>query len=150
MACPPLVDNVHNLREVEGTRLTQIFFGSCTNSNIEDIEEFANVVRGKKFPARMKVIVVPATLETYKTAVKKGWLQDIVRAGGIVAHPCCALCLGRCCGLMSDTEVMMGTNSRNFLGRFGAKGAQVYLGSPAAAAASALAGKIVNPKDYMN
>ena len=148
LSCPPLVDNVHPLKEVEGTRLTQVFFGSCTNANIEDIEEFSNIVKGKKFPQRMKVIVVPATLETYKTAMRKGWLQDIIRAGGIVSHPCCALCLGRCCGLMSDTEVMLGTNSRNFLGRFGAKGAKVYQGSPATAAASALTGVITDPRNY--
>lgn len=149
IACPPYVDNVHPLSEVKGTRLTQVFFGSCTNSSIEDIEIFANIIRGRHFPDRMKVIVSPATIKTYKAAAEHGWLQDIIRAGGIVLHPYCALCGGRGGGLMSDGEVMLGTNNRNFLGRFGANGAKAYLSSPAVAAASALAGQLADPRELV-
>ncbi len=149
IACPPFVDNVKPLSAVAGTRLTQVFFGSCTNSSLEDIAIFAGLVRGKQFPSRLKVIVSPATIQTCCDAVSRGYLQDIVRAGGILLHPYCGLCGGRGGGLMSDGEVMLGTNNRNFLGRFGANGAQTYLASPAVAAASALTGEITDPRTLL-
>lgn len=145
VACPPFVDNVHNLSEVEGTKITQVCLGSCTNGRLEDLEIAARIVRGKKVARYLRFVVTPASNSIYKEAMRLGYIQDLVAAGAMVTPPYCSFCEGRTMALMGPGEIMLGTNNRNFLGRFGSPKAQAYLSSPAVAAASAIAGYITSP-----
>lgn len=145
LSCPPCVDNVHPLSEVRGRKLNQVCLGSCTNGRLEDIKIAADIVRGKQVSKYLKFVVTPASNKIMEEAVRLGYIQDLVRAGAMVTPPYCSFCEGRTMALLSDNEVMLGTNNRNFLGRFGSPSAQVYLASPAVAAASALAGEIAGP-----
>jgi 3-isopropylmalate/(R)-2-methylmalate dehydratase large subunit len=97
----------------------------------------------------MKLVVIPATLKVYRDAMKLGYIRTFIEAGATVSHPCCGLCCGQPYGLMSDHEVVLGTNNRNFIGRMGTKKSLIYLSSPAVAAASALAGCIADPREIM-
>lgn len=145
VACPPFVDNVHNLSEVEGTKITQVCLGSCTNGRLEDLEIAAKIVRGKKVAKYLRFVVTPASNSIYKEALRLGYIQALVAAGAMVTPPYCSFCEGRTMALMGSGECMLGTNNRNFLGRFGSPKAQAYLSSPAVAAASAVAGCITSP-----
>lgn len=145
VACPPFVDNVHNLSEVEGTKITQVCLGSCTNGRLEDLEIAAKIVRGKKVAKYLRFVVTPASNSIYKEALRLGYIQALVAAGAMVTPPYCSFCEGRTMALMGPGECMLGTNNRNFLGRFGSPKAQAYLSSPAVAAASAVAGCITGP-----
>ena len=142
LSCPPYVDNVHPLNEVLGTKLDEVCLGSCTNGRLEDLKIAADLVRGKKISPHVKFVVTPASKSVMEQAMKAGYIQDLVRAGAMVTPPYCSFCEGRTMALLGDGEVMLGTNNRNFLGRYGSPSAKVYLGSPAVAAASALAGEI--------
>lgn len=146
VSCPPYVDNVHPLREVMGIKLDEVCLGSCTNGRLEDLKIAADLVRGKRVSPHVKFIVTPASKSIMEQAMKAGYIQDLVRAGAMVTPPYCSFCEGRTMALLGDGEVMFGTNNRNFLGRYGSPTAKVYLGSPAVAAASALAGEIVGPE----
>mgnify|MGYP002796325471 FL=1 len=146
LSCPPYVDNVHPLSEVEGTKLDQVFLGSCTNGRLEDLEIAAGILKGKTISHNLKFIVTPASNSIMEKAMELGYIQTLVEAGGMVTPPYCSFCEGRTMGLLSDGEIALGTNNRNFLGRYGSPKAQVYLSSPAVAAASALKGEIADPR----
>nr|WP_245250500.1 aconitase/3-isopropylmalate dehydratase large subunit family protein [Youngiibacter multivorans] len=146
LACPQGVDNVHPIDEVVGTPLNEVYIGSCTNGSIEDMKVAADILQGKKIAKFMKLVIIPATLHVYKEAMKLGYIKTFIDAGAMVSHPCCGLCCGQPYGLMSDGEVVLGTNNRNFIGRMGTKKSLIYLSSPAVAAASALAGHIADPR----
>lgn len=146
LSCPQGVDNVHPISEVEGTPLNEVYIGSCTNGSIEDMKAAADVLKGKKADPYVKLVVIPATVKVYKEALKLGYIQTFLDAGAMVSHPCCGLCCGQPYGLMSDGEVVLGTNNRNFIGRMGTKKSLIYLSSPVVAAASAIAGKITDPR----
>lgn len=145
LSCPQGVDNVHPISEVEGTLLNEVYIGSCTNGSIEDMKAAADVLKGKKANPYVKLVVIPATIKVYKEALKLGYIQTFLDAGAMVSHPCCGLCCGQPYGLMSDDEVVLGTNNRNFIGRMGTKKSLIYLSSPVVAAASAIEGKITDP-----
>lgn len=149
LSCPQGVDNVHPINEVKGTPLNEVYIGSCTNGSIEDMKVAADILKDKKIAKYMKLVVIPATLKVYKEAMKLGYIMTFVEAGAMVSHPCCGLCCGQPYGLMSDGEVVLGTNNRNFIGRMGTKKSLIYLSSPAVAAASALAGCIADPRDII-
>ena len=149
LSCPQGVDNVHPISEVENTSLNEVYIGSCTNGSIEDMEAAAKVLEGKKVDPYTKVVIIPATVHVYKEALKKGYISTFIKAGAMVSHPCCGLCCGQPYGLMSDDEVVLGTNNRNFIGRMGTKKSLIYLSSPTVAAYSALYGKIVDPRKEM-
>jgi len=104
------------------------------------------ILEGKKIAKFMKLVIIPATLHVYKEAMRLGYIKTFIDAGAMVSHPCCGLCCGQPYGLMSDGEVVLGTNNRNFIGRMGTKKSLIYLSSPAVAAASALAGHIADPR----
>lgn len=142
LSCPPYVDNVHSLTKVKGIKLDEVCLGSCTNGRLEDLKIAADIVRGKKISPHVKFIVTPASKSIMEQAMEAGYIQDLVRAGAMVTPPYCSFCEGRTMALLGDGEVMLGTNNRNFLGRYGSPTAKVYLSSPAIAAASALAGVI--------
>ncbi len=145
LSCPPYVDNVHPLSEVEGTKVNQVFLGSCTNGRLEDLAAAAKVLKGKKIAPFVKFVITPASNAIFEEAMKLGYIQTFVEAGGFVTAPYCSFCEGITMALLSDDEVALGTNNRNFLGRYGSPKAKVYLCSPEVAAASVLTGRITNP-----
>lgn len=142
VACPSQVDNIKPVDEVAGTKLDQVFIGSCTNGRLEDLKTAADIIRGKKVAPFVRLIVTPASRSIYREAIKAGYIKDLVEAGAIVTQPGCGLCCGRACGILTDGERVLATNNRNFLGRMGTAKVEIFLGSPATAAASAVAGVI--------
>lgn len=149
LSCPQYVDNVHPVTEKEGLEVNQIFLGSCTNGRIEDLAIAAQILEGHHVPPRVKFIVTPASVAIYRQAIKLGYIQTLVRAGAIVTQPFCSLCQGRGSGLLSDGEIVLGSHNRNFLGRMGSAKSLIFLGSPATVAASALRGKITDPREVL-
>lgn len=145
LACPSQVDNIHDVAEVAGTKLDQVFIGSCTNGRLEDLAVAAKYLEGKSVAPFVKLIVTPASRSIYQEAIKAGYIETLVKAGAIVTQPGCGLCCGRACGILTDGERVLATNNRNFLGRMGTSKVEIYLGSPATAAASAVAGEITLP-----
>ena len=143
MACPSQVDKIRDVSELEGTEIDQVFIGSCTNGRLEDLKVAAEILKGKKVADYVKLIVTPASRKIYKQAVDAGYMKILAEAGAIITHPGCGLCCGRAGGIMTDGERVLATNNRNFLGRMGTSKVEIYLGSPKTAAASAIAGKIV-------
>lgn len=146
LSCPQGVDNVHSIDEVKGTSLNEVYIGSCTNGSLEDMRIAAEILEGKHVAKYMKLVIIPASIGIYKECMKRGYIDIFVRAGATVSHPCCGLCCGQPYGLMSDDEVVLGTNNRNFIGRMGTTKSFIYLASPATAAASALTGVITDPR----
>ena len=146
LACPSQVDNIHDVSEMAGTKLDQVFIGSCTNGRLEDLAVAAKILKGKKVAPFVKLIVTPASRSISQEAVKEGYIRILAEAGAIVTHPGCGLCCGRACGILTDGERVLATNNRNFLGRMGTSKVEIFLGSPATAAASAAAGYITVPE----
>lgn len=142
LACPSQVDNIHDVSELAGTKLDQVFIGSCTNGRLEDLQAAAKVLEGKTVAPFVKLIVTPASRKVYEEALACGALQTLLKAGAIITHPGCGLCCGRTGGILCDGERVVATNNRNFLGRMGTSKVEIYLASPAVAAACAAAGKI--------
>ncbi|MBQ5426104.1 MAG: 3-isopropylmalate dehydratase large subunit [Pseudobutyrivibrio sp.] len=142
LACPSLVDNIHPVAEAKGTRVDQVFLGSCTNGRLEDLQTAAAILKGKHVAPFVKMIVTPASRKIYRQALRDGTLQTLSDAGCIITTPGCGLCCGRGGGILSDDEVVVATNNRNFLGRMGTSKVKIYLASPATAAATAIAGTI--------
>ncbi|KAF0091745.1 MAG: leuC [Fusobacteria bacterium] len=140
-------DQVKTIREMTGTKLDQIYIGSCTNGRIEDLRIAANVLKGKKINDYVRAIVSPATPEIYTIALKEGLIEIFQTAGFCVTNPTCGACLGMSNGVLASGEACASTTNRNFNGRMG-KGGVVHLMSPASAAASAIEGKIVNSELY--
>lgn len=144
MACPSQVDKIENVSALEGTVIDQVFIGSCTNGRLEDLQAAARVLEGKKVAPFVKLIVTPASRKVYQEAIACGAVKTLVEAGAIVTHPGCGLCCGRTGGILSDGERVVATNNRNFLGRMGTSKVEIYLASPATAAACAVAGMITS------
>ncbi|MGN0345994.1 MAG: aconitase/3-isopropylmalate dehydratase large subunit family protein [Lachnospiraceae bacterium] len=142
VACPSLVDNIKKVNDARGTKVDQVFLGSCTNGRLEDLQLAASILKGKKIAPYLKMIVTPASRKIYREALADGTLEILSDAGAIITTPGCGLCCGRGGGILSDGEVVVATNNRNFLGRMGSSKVQIYLASPATAAATALAGVI--------
>ena len=145
MACPSQVDLIKPVSEVEGTRIDQVFIGSCTNGRLEDLAIAAKLLEGKKVAPFVKLIVTPASRDIFTQATERGYIKTLTAAGAIVTHPGCGLCCGRTGGILSDGEVVVATNNRNFLGRMGSSKVEIYLASPASAAMAAIEGKIAMP-----
>lgn len=146
LSCPQGVDNVHSIEEVQGTPLNEVYIGSCTNGSLEDMAVAARILQGHHVAPYLKFIIIPASIGIYRQCMRLGYIRAFVEAGAMVAHPCCGLCCGQPYGLMSDGEVVLGTNNRNFIGRMGTTKSLIYLSSPATAAASALTGVITDPR----
>lgn len=146
VACPDKVDNVRLVSEVEGTHVDQVFIGSCTNGRVEDLEAVASILRGRRVHPDVRLIVVPASREVYMDAMEAGLLKIFVKAGGLVCNPSCGACFGGHIGILAPSEVGLATSNRNFRGRQGSPEAEVYLASPATAAASAVTGVITDPR----
>jgi 3-isopropylmalate/(R)-2-methylmalate dehydratase large subunit len=146
IACPHTVDNVKPVDAVAGTAVNQIVIGSCTNGRLDDLEVAAGLLRGRKVARSVRMIVFPASWRIYKAAMKKGILSDLMEAGAVIMNPGCGCCLGIHQGALGDGEVALSTTNRNFKGRMGNPKAEVYLCSPAVAAASAITGVITDPR----
>ncbi|MEM3665976.1 MAG: 3-isopropylmalate dehydratase large subunit [Candidatus Bathyarchaeia archaeon] len=149
VACPPTVDNVKPVTNVEGEKIDQAFIGTCTNGRLEDIEVAARILKGKRIHEDVRLLVIPASTEIYLKAFNKGYLQEIIKSGGIICNPGCGPCVGRHEGVLAEGEVCISTQNRNFSGRMGHPKAKIYLASPATVAASALAGEIKDPREYL-
>jgi 3-isopropylmalate/(R)-2-methylmalate dehydratase large subunit len=147
VAVPHHVENVVDVGEVAGLRLDQVFLGSCTNGRLEDLRIAAAILRGQKIAPRVRMIVTPASSRVYEQAAGEGILADLSAAGAIVEGPGCGPCFGGHLGLLAAGERCLGTHNRNFRGRMGSPEGEIYLGSPATAAASALAGAIADPRE---
>lgn len=145
MACPSQVDKIRPVSELAGTKIDQVFIGSCTNGRLEDLHAAAKVLDGGHVAPFTKLIVTPASREIYRQATADGTLDILTKAGAIITHPGCGLCCGRTGGILTDGERVVATNNRNFLGRMGTSKVEIYLASPRSAAVCALAGEIVSP-----
>jgi 3-isopropylmalate/(R)-2-methylmalate dehydratase large subunit len=147
VAVPHNVDHVVDVAEVAGKAVDQIFIGSCTNGRYEDFAEAADVLGNESFSKDVRVIMVPASRDEYLKILKAGLLERFVEAGALVEAPCCGPCMGGMFGLLAPGEVSLSTSNRNFRGRQGSTEAEVYLSSPATAAASAMTGVITDPRE---
>lgn len=146
VACPHNVDNVKSVEELEGTKIDQVFVGSCTNGRFEDLEIVAKIMRGEKVSKGVRLLIIPASHAEYMKAIRAGYVEQFAESGAIVESPCCGPCMGGSFGLLGKGEVGLSTSNRNFKGRQGSPDAFVYLSSPATAAASALYGEIKDPR----
>ncbi len=149
VAKPHNVDNVVDVEEVEGIEVDQVFIGTCTNGRLSDIEIVAKMLKGKRIAENVRLIVGPASRDVFIKADERGYLRTIVEAGGIVIPPGCGPCVGIHMGILADNEVCVSTQNRNFKGRMGNPNAEIYLASPATAAATAIEGKIADPRKYL-
>lgn len=146
IACPHEVDNVKLVNQIEGVRVNQIVIGSCTNGRLDDLKVAAELLRGRTIAKGVRLLVFPASWRIYREALRKGYLLDLVEAGAVIMNPGCGCCLGVHQGALGDGEIALSTTNRNFKGRMGNPNAEVYLCSPAVAAASALTGMITDPR----
>lgn len=146
VACPHSVDNVKPVSDVSCVEIDQGFIGSCTNGRIEDLRLAARVLMGKKVKKGVRLLVVPASKEVYLQALREGLIEILMKAGAVVCNPTCGPCLGGHLGLLAADEVCISSSNRNFIGRMGSVKAKIYLASPATVAASAVTGKITDPR----
>ena len=147
VAFPHLPENTRTIGETENIKIDQVVIGSCTNGRISDIRIAAEVMKGRKIAPGIRAIVIPATQDIYLTALKEGLITTFVQAGCIVSTPTCGPCLGGHMGVLAAGERAISTTNRNFVGRMGHVESEVYLASPAVAAASAVTGKISSPDE---
>ena len=146
LACPHTVDNVKPVQEVLGKQVNQIVIGSCTNGRLDDIRIAAEFLEGKKVARSVRMLVFPASARIYRQAVQEGYVLSLMNAGAVVMNSGCGPCLGVHQGALADGDVALATTNRNFKGRMGNPSAEVFLCSPAVAAASALTGRITDPR----
>lgn len=152
LACPHSVDNVDTLTNVVAkgeVKINQAYIGSCTGGREEDIAVAANILRGKHIPKYTRLVVVPASAEVMTACIEKGYIQDLMKAGATITSPGCGACLGAHEGVLAPGEVCISSTNRNFPGRMGSTGAEIYLASPATVAASILNGRITDPREYL-
>jgi len=147
VACPPSVDNVKPASEMSSVQIEQAFIGSCTNGRIEDLRAAAEILKGRKIKEGVRALVIPASQEVYLQALKEGLIEVFTEAGAMVCGSTCGPCLGGHIGLLASGETCISTSNRNFIGRMGSTQANVYLASPATVAASAVTGRITDPRE---
>ena len=148
VACPHNVDNVHDVAEVGGVPLTQVYIGSCTGGRLSDLRIAANILKGKKANKDIRFLVSPASRRVYLQAMEEGIIQILSKAGAVIIPPTCGLCMGAHNGILAEGESCLSTSNRNFPGRMGSRGSDIYLGSAATAAAAVLEGQIADPREY--
>lgn len=146
---PHLPENTKTIDETGEVKIDQVVIGSCTNGRMEDLRIAAQILKGKKVAKGVRVIVIPATQQIYLDAMEEGLLKIFIEAGAIVSTPTCGPCLGGYMGVLAEGERCVSTTNRNFVGRMGHVESEVYLASPAVAAASAVTGKISGPDEVM-
>ena len=146
---PHTVDNTRTVEQAVGTKIDQVFLGTCTNSRIEDWEVVAKIIKGKKKASNIRFIAVPGSEEVFLEAIHKGYYQTLIEFGAVMVTPGCGPCVGIHEGVIGDGEACLSTQNRNFQGRMGNPEASIYLGSPAVIAASAIEGTIADPRKYV-
>ncbi|MEM2914867.1 MAG: 3-isopropylmalate dehydratase large subunit [Candidatus Bathyarchaeia archaeon] len=149
VACPYHVSNVKPVSEIEDVEIDQAVLGSCTNGRLEDLRIAANILKDKKINEKVRMIVIPASQQIFLEALNEGLIEIFIKAGAFVSSATCGPCMGGNLGLLADDEVCVSSTNRNFVGRMGSSKSKVYLASPATVAASALTGKITNPKEVL-
>jgi 3-isopropylmalate/(R)-2-methylmalate dehydratase large subunit len=149
VACPHSVDNVVPVEELKSTKIDEAFLGTCTNGRLSDLKVASRIIKNKKVFPGVKFIVAPASREIFSAALKSGIIDIFINSGGVVIAPGCGPCVGTHCGIPADGEVVVSTANRNFKGRMGNPAAFIYLASPATVAASAIEGKITDPRKYL-
>ena len=147
VACPHLPENTKNARELSDIIPDQVVIGSCTNGRISDMKAAADILKGRHVAKRIRCIIIPATQTIYKECIKLGYIDTFIDAGCVVSTPTCGPCLGGYMGILAEDEIAVATTNRNFVGRMGHVTSKIYLASPEVAAASAVAGKICDPRD---
>ena len=147
VACPHLPENTHPARELEDIQIDQVVIGSCTNGRMEDMETAYRILNGKQVAKGVRCIIIPATMAIYRECIVRGYTTAFIDAGAVVSTPTCGPCLGGYMGILAEGERCVATTNRNFVGRMGHVKSEVYLASPATAAASALTGHITCPKE---
>jgi 3-isopropylmalate/(R)-2-methylmalate dehydratase large subunit len=146
VAKPPSPGNSVSVSEVEGIKIDQAFIGSCTNGRIEDMRAAAKIIEGKEIPRGVRCIVIPASKEVYIQAMNEGLFEIFLNAGCVISNPHCGPCIGGSSGVLGPGDVCISSSNRNFVGRMGSKESKVYLASPFTVAASAVKGKINDPR----
>ncbi|MBE0428514.1 MAG: 3-isopropylmalate dehydratase large subunit [Thermoleophilia bacterium] len=149
VSAPHAVENTRTVSEAAGTRVDQVFIGTCTNGRIEDLRVAAEILERRRRHPGTRLIITPASRSTYVKAAAEGLLRIFAEAGATVTGPGCGACVGVHGGILGDGEVCLATQNRNFQGRMGNAEAFIYLASPATAAATAIAGVIADPRDYL-
>lgn len=150
IAFPHLPENTKGISEIkEEIKIDQAFIGSCTNGRISDLRIAAQILKNNKVAKYVRLIIIPATVEIYKQALKEGLFDIFLESGAVISTPTCGPCLGGHMGILADSEVAISTSNRNFVGRMGSPKSFVYLANPAVVAASAVAGKIINPDEVV-
>jgi 3-isopropylmalate/(R)-2-methylmalate dehydratase large subunit len=146
---PHTVDNTALVRELKGTKIQQVFIGTCTNGRVEDLAIAASILKGKGSHPNTRLVVAPASRQILLTAMEAGYIQTLVEAGAVLVPPGCGACLGLHQGVLGDGESCLSTANRNFKGRMGNPNSFIYLGSPATAAATAITGEITDPREVI-
>ena len=149
VALPHIPSNVKEVREVGKAEIDQVVIGSCTNGHLDDLRVAARILKGKKVASSLRLIIIPATQEIYRQALKEGLIETFLSAGAVVSPPTCGPCLGGHMGILAEGERALATTNRNFRGRMGHAGSEVYLSGPAVAAASAIKGRICHPEEVI-
>ena len=147
VAFPHLPENTHTIDEVGEIKIDQVVIGSCTNGRMDDLRVAASILKGHKVAKGLRVIVIPATQQIYLDAMEEGLLKTFIEAGAVVSTPTCGPCLGGYMGILAEHERCVSTTNRNFVGRMGHVESEIYLASPAVAAASAITGKLSGPDE---
>ena len=147
VACPHLPENTHPAIELGHIKIDQVVIGSCTNGRMEDMEAACNILKGQTVASGVRCIIIPATMSIYRECIERGYITAFIDAGAVVSTPTCGPCLGGYMGILAAGERCVATTNRNFVGRMGHADSEVYLASPATAAASAITGFITSPKE---
>ncbi len=149
VAFPHLPENTHTVDEIGEIRIDQVVIGSCTNGLFKDMKEAADILRGRKVAKNVRAIIIPATQDIYLRCLEAGYIRDFIEAGCVVSTPTCGPCLGGYMGILAEGERCVSTTNRNFVGRMGHVESEVYLASPATAAASAVLGRIASAEEVV-
>jgi len=149
VALPHIPSNVKDVRKVGKIEIDQVVIGSCTNGHLDDLRVAARILKGRKVASSLRLIIIPATQEIYRQALKEGLIETFLSAGAVVSPPTCGPCLGGHMGILAKGERALATTNRNFRGRMGHAGSEVYLSGPAIAAASAVKGRICHPEEVI-
>ncbi|MCC6458671.1 MAG: 3-isopropylmalate dehydratase large subunit [Caldilineaceae bacterium] len=150
VACPHSVDHVQPVSQMVGTVVQQAFLGTCTNGRLEDIAAAAQVIQGQQVAAGTRFLVIPASSQVLQDALQAGYIQTLVEAGAVIGVPGCGPCMGNHMGIPAPGEVTISSANRNFRGRMGTPDSEIYLASPAVVAASAVMGRIADPREVFN
>ena len=149
VACPHGVDNVADAADVTDVPIHQAYLGSCTGGRLNDIRMAARLLKGKKIAKGLRMLVSPASVPIWNAADEAGYLRTLSDAGAVILAPTCGVCVGLHSGMIAAGETCISSSNRNFIGRMGSKEGKIYLGSPLTVAASALTGKITDPRQVL-